>query len=74
MFSDLFNSVNYKIAFFLFILGIIIFSDVFIELFLVPISGAVYGDVPTNKGTTIQLLMLTLGYIVIDLLNTGEII
>lgn len=72
--NDLFYSINYKIAIFLFIIGILIFSDVFIELFLNPISGAVYGDIPTTKGTTIQLLALTVGYILIDLLVTGSII
>jgi hypothetical protein len=74
MFSDLFNSINYKVAIFLFILGILIFSDVFIETFLTPISGAVDGDVPTTKGTTVQLLILTLGYIIIDLMISGNLI
>jgi hypothetical protein len=74
MFSDLFGSINYKTAIFLFILGILIFSDVFIELVLAPLDGAVYGDAPTNKGTIIQLLALTFGYIMIDLLAQGEII
>lgn len=73
MFSDLFNSINYKVAIFLFILGVLIFSDMFIDTFLAPMSDAVEGDTPTTKGTTIQLLALTFGYIVIDLLVSGEI-
>lgn len=74
MFSDLFHSINYKVAILLFILGILIFSDTFIELFLTPIDGAVQGDEATTKGTLIQLIFLTLGYIVADLLVTGEIL
>lgn len=74
IFTDLGNSINYKIAMFLFIVGVLIFSDTFIELFLVPIPGATYMDNPTTKGTTIQLLALTFGYIIIDLLVTGQII
>lgn len=72
--SDLFYSINYKVAIFLFILGILIFSDVFIESFLMSINGAVYADQATSKGTVIQLLALTFGYIIIDLLVSGEII
>lgn len=74
IFSDLFSSINYKMAIFLFILGIMIFSDVFIDLFLTSIPGAVYGDVTTNKGTIIQLLCLVFSYIIVDLMITGEII
>lgn len=74
MFSDLFNAINFKVSIFLFIIGILIFSDTFIETFLVPLEGAVDADTPTTKGTTIQLLLLTFGYIIIDLMATGEII
>lgn len=74
MFYDLFNTINFKVAIFLFILGVLIFSDTFIEVFLNPIDGAVDADTPTTKGTTIQLIALTLGYIMIDLMATGEII
>jgi hypothetical protein len=74
MFYDLFNSINYKVALLLFLLGVILFSDIFIESFLIHISGAVDGDTPTSKGTTIQLLLQTLGYIIFDLLVSGNII
>lgn len=72
--SDLFQGINWKVSFFLFILGVLIFSDVFIELFLVSINDAVEGDTTTTKGTMIQLFSLTLGYIIIDLLVQGEIL
>lgn len=74
MFSDLFNSINYKVAFFLFILGIFIFSDLFVDGVLMSFKDAVYTDVPTTKGTTIQLMFLTIGYIVIDLLVSGNVV
>ena len=74
MFSDLFNTINYKVAFFLFVLGIFIFSDLFVDGVLTSFRDAVYTDSPTTKGTTVQLIFLTLGYIVIDLLVTGKVI
>lgn len=74
MFYDLFNSINYKVTILLFLLGVILFSDIFIESFLIHISGAVDGDTPTSKGTTIQLLLQTLGYIIFDLLVSGNVI
>jgi hypothetical protein len=74
MFSDLFNSINYKVAIFLFILGIFIFSDLFVDGILSSFKDAVYTDTPTTKGTAIQLMFLTIGYIVIDLLVSGDAI
>lgn len=74
MFSDLFNSINYKVAILLFIIGLFIFSDIFIEVFLVGVSGALNGDETTTKGTMLQLTLLTLGYIVADLLVSGGIV
>jgi hypothetical protein len=74
MCSDLLNGINWKVSLFIFILGMFIFSDVFIEVFLLPIDKAVEGDIATSKGTIIQLLSLTFGYILIDLLVQGEIL
>ncbi|MGL5936425.1 MAG: hypothetical protein ACRCZI_12490 [Cetobacterium sp.] len=74
MFSDLFNTINYKVAILLFIIGLFIFSDIFIELFLVDVGGAVDGDETTTKGTMIQLTLLTVGYIIADLLVAGDVV
>lgn len=75
MFSDLFSKMNLKVAAFLFILGVLLFSDSFVDMFLIDMEGATDStDCPTSKGTVIQLLLLTLGYIIIDLLAKGEII
>ena len=74
IFADLFGSINYKVAIFLFIIGIIIFSDTFIDSFLNHIPGSVYDDSPTTKGTVVQLVVLVFGYILIDLLVQGEVL
>ncbi len=74
MISDLISNINWKVAFFLLILGILIFSDVFVELFLTSFDDAVYAQDPTTKGTFIQLILFIFGYIIIDLLVKGEII
>ena len=74
MFGELFSNINWKIAFILFIIGILIFSDVFIELFLIRVSGAVEGDRPTTKGTIIQLAFYSLSYVMTDLLVSGNVI
>jgi hypothetical protein len=76
MFVDIFKKINFKIAFFLFIVGIFIFSDIFIENIIKPWSpDSVDGsDVPTSKGVFIQLIFLTLGYIGLDLLVQGGVL
>lgn len=75
MFTDLIDKIHFKIAIFLFIVSIFIFSDSFVELFLTDIEDATdETDYPTSKGTFIQLILVTLSYIVIDLLASGEII
>jgi hypothetical protein len=70
---DLIKRVNIKIAFFLLMIGLFIFSDIFIERFL----PARYQDgtgTPNTSGTTVQLIILVLCYIVIDLLSQGGVL
>jgi hypothetical protein len=74
MLIDLTKKVNIKIAIFLFLLGIFIFSDLFIEMILSKFNGAVDGTETTTKGTILQLLFMSISYIVIDLLVQGEIL
>lgn len=74
MISDLISNINWKVAFFLLVLGVLIFSDVFVELFLTSFDDAVYAQDPTTKGTFIQIILFVFGYIIIDLLVKGEII
>lgn len=74
MATDFFGCINFKIAIFLFVFGIFIFSDLFIENVLCKIKDATHADTATTKGTMIQLLVFVLFYLVIDLLIQGGII
>ena len=65
--GNVLGSINLKMAFFLFLLGMLIFSDVFIDGILSKMDGNVQGECTTTKGTLIQLLLLCLSYIVLDL-------
>ena len=69
---NLIKRVNYKIAIFLFFIGIFIFSDMFIENFLP--KNAVDGNCANTQGTMIQLMAFVISYIIIDLLAQGGII
>jgi hypothetical protein len=71
---SLLNTINFKIAFFLFLIGMIIFSDMFINGVINKFSNTLHGECTTTKGTIIQLIFLVLSYIIIDLLNKSEII
>lgn len=67
--GNILSNVNYRIAIFLFFIGLFIFSDIFTEGFLSKISSDVMmGDCITTKGTILQLILLILSYIVLDLL------
>ena len=72
--SKIITSINYKVSFLLFIISVIIFSDVFIENIINNFSDTVDGECTTTKGTMIQLLFMVLAYIIIDLIVKFEII
>lgn len=74
MLIDLLKRINFKIAIFLFLVGIFIFSDLFIEMILSKFSGAVEGNETTTKGTILQLLFMSISYIMLDLLVQGDIL
>lgn len=75
MLSDLFKSINWKVALFLMALSIFIFTDYFIENILCNINGALcVNEIPSTKGTLIQVSILTVGYIIFDLLVQGEFV
>ncbi len=73
---DILGNINYKVAIFLFLVGLIIFSDLFVNKVLNIIDGTVStdGTSTTTKGTVLQLMLLCILYIVVDLLNTYKII
>ena len=60
------SKIQYKQVIFLFIIFIILTSDVFINRVLSKISGAVEGKSASNYGTVLQGIFLVLGYILID--------
>lgn len=62
------KNINIKVAVFIFLFGLFIFSDVFIESVLNKFNNASRGMESTTKGTVIQLLFLTLFYIITDML------
>jgi hypothetical protein len=66
--KQLLDLVNVKMCLFLFMLGIILFSDVFINTILINFSDSVDGECTTTKGTIIQLMLLIVGYVIIDIL------
>ena len=66
--------INYKISAFLFMMGMFIFSDIFIDKIMTQFEGAVDGECTTTKGTMIQLICLVIGYIIIDLVIQYEIL
>lgn len=74
MTMDFFNRINFKVSIFLFLFGIFIFSDMFIESVLTKLNGVTDANETNTKGTVIQLLCLVLFYIFVDLLVQGDII
>lgn len=74
MTGNLLSSINYKVAFLLFVVSMLIFSYSFIENVLNGFSGTVEGDCTTTKGTMLQLLFMVIVYIILDLVVQYEIL
>jgi hypothetical protein len=70
--GNVFSNVPYKLTLFMFIVGMLIFSDLFIDGFLHGIPGAVGGECASSKGTIIQLLLFCLAHIMLDLMIKYE--
>jgi len=66
------KKINFKVAIFLFLIGIFIFSDIFIENFLP--KNTIDGYSANTHGTMIQLTVFVISYIVLDLLVQGCVI
>jgi hypothetical protein len=71
---DLIKRINVKIAVFLLIIGLFVFSDIFIEKFLASPNFQDGTGCTNTTGTSVQLIILVLSYIVIDLLSQGGIL
>lgn len=65
-------SINYKLGFFMFLIGMVLFSDLFIEKILVGFGNSVDCETPNTKGTIIQLLMFVLLMLMFDVLIKWE--
>lgn len=71
--SGLLGNIPVKMSLFMFFLGMIIFSDLFINGVLVQLNKSfVEGECTTTPGTIVQLTVFILGYIILELLNKGE--
>lgn len=71
--ADVFRKINYKVAAFLFLVGIFIMSDLY-EGVLRKFNGITEEGCVTSRGSVFQLTMLVLAYIVVDLLTKYEFI
>jgi len=72
--GGLLKNINYKVAFLLFMISMVIFSDVFIEGVLSGFSDAVSGECTTTKGTMLQLMFMVIAYIILDLIVKYDIL
>ena len=70
---DLLKKINFKVAFFMFLIGLFIFSDIFIEKCL-PKSCRDVTNSTNSYGTVVQMTILVLAYIVIDLLSQSGVL
>jgi hypothetical protein len=66
--------VNWKVGLFVFLFGIFVMSDMFVDTVLFRISGSLEGTKPNSKGTTIQVLIIAIGYMLFDILSRNEVI
>ena len=71
---DFLSKINFKIGAFIFIIGIFVLSNTFVETILSRISGAVTDDLPTTKGTIIQMTFVVLAYLIIDMLAQHKVV
>jgi len=64
--GNIVTRVNWKVSALLFIICVVVFSDLFVETFLEGTALA-SGDNPTNDGTFVQIFTVIGGYILADL-------
>lgn len=72
--TDLLGSIQYKFLGFLFLLFILVSSDVFVSRVLTTFDGAVDMKCPTNWGVFLQALVLVIGMTFIDAMIKQKII
>ena len=62
------NTINWKKVILLWLVFIIMNTEIFIEKFLEKFDGAVHGDRITMKGVFVSSIFLSISYILIDML------
>lgn len=68
-FMGFFSTLNYKLLLFLFLIFLLVTSDIFVEKILGKIDGATSHRDPTTKGTFIQGFFLVFFYMIMDLVT-----
>lgn len=68
---DLTKKINFKVALFLLLVSVVIFSDVFVNMLPQKYRE---GGPANSQGTMIQIGTLTGAYVIIDLLVQGDIL
>ena len=64
--GNLISNLPIKMAIIIFFIGMIVFSDLFIDGVLSKFDNSVLGECTTSKGSIIQLLFLVFGFIIMD--------
>lgn len=67
------SNINYKVGFLLFFIGMLLFSDIFIENAL-PATMHDGAGCPNTSGTVTQLTVFVLIYLVLDLLVKYDVL
>lgn len=70
---NIIKNANIKVGIFIFFIGLFIFSDAFIESILVSVVSDKNDNFETKR-TVIQLLLLTLAYLIVDLIVKADIL
>lgn len=74
IFADVMTSLNWKVAIILFLIFIVLSSDLMMNKIFYNIPGAVKNSALTNRGVVIQGVLLVVFYMIIDGLVTADVI
>ena len=70
---DLIKKINFKMAFFLLLIGFFLFSDMFVNMLPSNYKDEI-GGCTNTKGTFLQLFILVITYICVDVLIQGDVL
>lgn len=72
--GNILSNINFKVGLFLFFIAILIFSDLFVQAVIAPLGGTDVNGATTTQGTVTQLAILTVAYLLVDVLDKYSII